>query len=114
MEERRKLERFDLKLPTTIEILNPKPGVSGTSFDCFTRDVSSGGAFFLTRDPLPVGTRVMADMVLKAENLGKKSGYPQMKANGYVARTEPIGMAVCFNGLRRLVPPSSEFFRNGL
>jgi hypothetical protein len=104
MEERRKLERFDLALPATIEILEPRPGVSGTSFDSLTRDVSSGGAFFLTRDPLPIGTRVMAEMALKAEKLRQPSGYPQVKASGYVVRLEPAGMAVCFNGRCRFVP----------
>jgi hypothetical protein len=104
MEERRRLERFDLALPATIEIPTPKPGVGGTSFKSLTRDVSSGGAFFLTRDPLPIGTRVMADMVLKAESLNQASGYPQLKATGYVVRTEPTGMAVCFNGRCRFLP----------
>jgi hypothetical protein len=107
MEERRKLERFDLTLPTTVEILDPKPGVSRTSFEYLTRDVSSGGAFLLTGHPLPIGTHVVADMVLKAENLRRSSGYPQVKAFGYVIRTEVTGMAVCFNGRCRFAPLSA-------
>ncbi len=98
MKERRKLERFDLALPAVIEILDLKPGMNGTSFDSFTRDISSGGAFFVTPDPLPVGTRVAVDMVLKTERLPPPSGYPQVKAAGHVVRTEPTGIAVCFNG----------------
>jgi hypothetical protein len=107
MQERRRLQRFDLPLPTTIEILGAKPDVTGTPLDSLTRDVSSGGAFFLTCDPLPVGTRVMAEMVLKAENLGLSSGYPQVKATGYVVRAELSGMAVRFNGRCRFVPSES-------
>jgi hypothetical protein len=108
MKERRRLERFDLTLPTTIEILDPETGVSGTSFDSLTRDVSSGGAFFLTGDPLPIGTHVMADMVLKAEHLRHPSGYPQIKTAGLVVRAEPTGMAVRFDGQYRFVPCQEE------
>ena len=104
MEERRRLERFGLALPATIEIVDPKTRVNGASFDSLTRDLSSHGAFFLTPDPLPIGTRVMAGMVLKAQNFGQASGYPQMKATGYVVRTEPSGVAVCFSGRCRFVP----------
>jgi hypothetical protein len=104
MEERRKLERFNLALPATIETQDPKPGLTGTSVDSLTRDLSSGGAFFLTRDPLPPGTCVAVEVDLKAEKLRRGSSYPQMKASGYVVRTEPAGMAVCFRGRCRLVP----------
>jgi hypothetical protein len=104
MEERRKLERFILVLPTTIEIVEPNSFVTEISSEYLTRDVSSGGAFFLTPDSIPVGTRVKAEMTLKAETLRTRSGFPRMKTRGYVVRTEPDGMAVCFNGRCRLVP----------
>jgi hypothetical protein len=104
MEERRRLDRFDLALPSTIEILDPKQVVIGTCFDCFTRDVSAGGAYFLTSDPLPTGTYVAVEMALKPESGRLPSALSQMKARGSVVRTEPAGMAVCFNGRCRLVP----------
>ncbi len=104
MEERRQLERFDLAFPTIVEILDSKSGMKGTSFGSLTRDISSHGAFFLMPDPIPVGTRVKADMVLKAEKLHQASGYPQVKATGSVVRTEPTGIAVYFNSRCRFGP----------
>src|SRR4030042_17124 len=104
MEERRKLERFNPALPSTIEILDPKPVGIRTPFDSLTRDVSSDGAFVLTRDPLPTGTCVMIKITLKAEYLRQTSGYPKMKASGCVVRTDPTGMSVRFTSRCRLVP----------
>ena len=98
MKEQRKLERFDLALPAVIEVMDPKSKMNEASFDSFTRDISAQGAFFLTPDPLPIGTRVNAEMVLKAEKWKPPSGYPQVKTRGRVVRTEPAGFAVCFTG----------------
>jgi hypothetical protein len=98
MKERRKLERFDLALPAVIEIRDRKSKMNGTTFESFTRDISSQGAFFVASDPLPIGTRVNAEMVLKTEKWSPTSGYPQAKTTGHVVRTEPTGFAVCFMG----------------
>jgi hypothetical protein len=98
VKERRKLERFDLALPAVIEIRDPKSKTNGRSFESFTRDISSQGAFFVAPDPLPIGTFVNAEMVLKTEKWSQPSGYPQVKTKGHVVRTEPTGFAVCFRG----------------
>ena len=104
MEERRRLERFDLALPSTVGILDPKELMIGKPIDCLTRDVSSSGAYFLTRDPLPTGTCVSLEMALKPESGRRPSVFSQMKTRGSVVRAEPAGMAVCFSGRCRLVP----------
>jgi hypothetical protein len=104
MEERRRLERFDLALPSTVGILEPRELMIGKPIDCLTRDVSSSGAYFLTRDPLPNGTFVEIKMALKPESGRWQSTLSQVRTRGSVVRAEPAGMAVCFSGRCRLVP----------
>jgi hypothetical protein len=95
MEEKRKLERFELKVPARIagetdrDILEPT-----------TRDICAGGAFFHTDQSLPEGTKVRVDLLLPLDRLkGLAEGYDQahVQLTGKVLRIEPKGMAVCFN-----------------
>ena len=44
MQERRRYERFGLKLPCRIEVINPKG--KEHLYDIVTTDVSAGGVFF--------------------------------------------------------------------
>lgn len=102
MDDRRKFLRFDLTLPSSLELVDPTPEMTKTPLDLYTRDVSSNGAFFSTPAPLPAGTHVNVNMVLKTDILSQESGYPTIKATGTVVRTEPGGMAVCFDSPGRL------------
>ena len=90
MEERRKLERFALNLPASIRAI----GSVSRTLDLVTQNISAGGAFFLTDNPLPKGLKVLMELVLKRESgLGKAA---KLKINGKVIRSQPDGMAIMF------------------
>ena len=94
--ESRKLERFSLKLPATL------------SADCFshkseavklqTVDISSGGAFFHTESPMPMGTAVEIEVIVPLDELKKLKGKrARIMVTGAVVRSETQGMAICFD-----------------
>jgi hypothetical protein len=98
MENKRRLERFDLKLPATIEFINVDH--KGRLLNLMTTNICSGGAFFHTTQPLPQGTQVKIDLVLPLDRLRKlkeefKKAY--IKVKGKVLRAESEGMAICFD-----------------
>jgi hypothetical protein len=97
MEERRELERFDLRLPAKVDVLNNSMEGVRKTFDLSTRDISAGGAFFPTPDPPPLCTQVDVKITLRLEKLFDGSAYPELKARGSVVRVEPAGMAVRFD-----------------
>ena len=95
--EKRKLERFNLKIPAKIEAAISE----GEEIpDLMTGDTGSGGAFFHTLRPLPEGTDVEIDLVLPIAKLKKlQDDYPQIKIEitGTLLRSESKGMAIHFN-----------------
>ena len=96
--ERRKLERFTIELPAKIEVvsINQKE----MRLTLFTKDISSGGAYFRTQKPLPVGTEVRVDLVLPLDKLKKFLNDREkvtVNVTGTVLRAEPRGMAVGFS-----------------
>lgn len=98
MQDKRRLERFDLKVPARIEGLSKKK--TSETLDLMTSDLCSGGAFFHTDQSLPEGTKVKIDLVLPLGGLKKLiSAYDHahIKVTGTVIRRESHGMAVCFN-----------------
>ena len=109
MKERRKLERFTLKLPAKIETV-----ISGQGkriFDLQTSNICAGGAFFPTTQPIAEGTRVKIDLFLSIDKLKaildklKLGGQaPHIRVKGTVVRSESAGMAVCFNEDYQIIP----------
>jgi len=96
-EEKRDLKRYKLAAPATIESNQPD---WEDSFQYFmTRDVSGGGAFFKTKQPLRTDTDVKVKIYLEVGKLEKLplSGHVLIQADGIVSRTESTGMAVKFN-----------------
>ena len=98
MKERRKMERFDLKLPATFELLTPyqEHGL----FTLLTTNICAGGAYFHTTQPLPEGTRVKIDLVLLSDKLRRfKDKFKKACVNvtGRVLRSEAEGMAIYFD-----------------
>jgi len=98
MKDTRRLERFDLEMPATIELLTSEREQS--LLNLRTTNICSGGAYFHTTQPLPEGTQVKIDLVLPLEKLKKlkkehKKAY--IKVTGKVLRTESEGMAICFD-----------------
>ena len=97
MTDKRRLERFDLELPATIELLTSDQEKSLVNL--LTTNISSGGAYFHTPQPLPKGTQVKIDLVLPLDKLRKlKDEHKQayIKVTGTVLRSESEGMAICF------------------
>jgi len=94
--DNRKVQRFVLAVSSLIdshtgssEVLNP---------ELLSRDVSSGGAYFVTQNPLDVGTRLVVNLELKPQYM---KGFEDRKAcitiGGVVLRRETNGMAVQFD-----------------
>ena len=98
MKERRKLERFSLQIPATIEVIGPAQRKA--KVEVVTSNICAGGAYFQTTHPLPKGTQIRIDLLLSLEKLKKlKAEYDQayIKVTGTVLRTESQGMAVRFD-----------------
>lgn len=108
MEEKRKLERFDLKIPAKIKLADLSQEDRGEEIpDLTTSDISSGGAFFHTTKPLPKGTDVKTDLILpldKLKKLSEDSLHALIKVTGTVIRTESGGMAICFDSNYQIRP----------
>jgi hypothetical protein len=97
MENLRRLERFTLKLPASIEIVSESEEHDKEILNLLTTNICSGGAFFHTDRPLPEGTSVKIDLVLAIDELKKLEGKQAfIKVNGEVIRAESDGMAICF------------------
>jgi len=96
--ERRKLERFTIELPAKVEAV--RTDQRDRLLNLFTKDISSGGAYFRTQEPLPVGTEVRVDLVLPLDKLKKfLSDREKVTVNvtGTVLRVGPRGMAIGFS-----------------
>ena len=93
MVERRFLERFKMAIRTK---LKPEDRALN-EVDLLTRDVSSGGVFLETTNPLPVGTRIKILMYLPYHTL-RCVNFDNAKATvyGIIIRHQRGGMAVEF------------------
>lgn len=109
MKERRKLERFDLHIPAKIEPLFKKR--EKELIRLLTENVCAGGAYFHTTKPLPESTPVKIDLVLpldKLKALKDEWKHALIKVTGKVLRSEPEGMAVCFDKDYQIHPWNPE------
>ena len=104
MKERRKLERFDLRVPATIEVVAQGEPEKKILY-VMTKDICAGGAFFDTMNPVPEEMQVRVGMVL---NLGKLSGLKRrrarIKVSGTVLRSKPTGLAIVFDKSYKIIP----------
>jgi len=107
--EKRGLERFDLEIPARIKVAASHKDEE--AIDLLTSDISSGGVFFHTTQPLAEGTDVKIDLVLPINKLCKgleegKGDYQHayIKISGKVLRTESRGMAIVFNEDYEITP----------
>ncbi len=93
--DERKLERFTLELVASISVTGE--GSAEKNIKLNTSDISSGGAFFNTEKPLPVGTEIKIDMVLPLDKLKKIKGkQAKIEVSGAVVRIDQEGMAISF------------------
>jgi hypothetical protein len=97
MHEKRRLQRFRLRFPARVEVLEPGTGSGRRVFELTTRDISADGAFLNTEKPLPEGTKVKLELSF---SIKKSKTFQHIKSlikfSGLVARTEAEGMAICF------------------
>ena len=96
MEERRRFERFQLRLPVRMEVI-----ISGKSriFDFETKDVSAAGAFIDTSERFAEGTPVQLSMALSSNRIQELTGSQSLiKVKGIIVRSTPTGLAVSFEG----------------
>jgi len=101
MKKRRSLERFDLKVPVTIEVMG---GGETKTLELETSNISADGAYFATRRPLVRGEKVRMRLVLPVVRREKKKSGRQahVEVKGVVCRSESRGMAISFEGFRMM------------
>lgn len=99
MKERRKLERYQLRVPTTIQVTDAS-GCSET-LKAETKDISADGAFFVAlEEPVCHGAHLHLEMVLPVERLQDLIGAKKkvaIRLEGQVVRIDSDGMAVLFD-----------------
>ena len=101
MEERRRFERFQLRLPVRMEVI-----ISGKRqiFDLETKDVSAAGVFIETSERFSEGTPVQLSMTLSSDRIRELTGSQSLiKVKGIVVRSAPTGLAVGFAGRREIL-----------
>ncbi len=102
MKERRKYERFALRLPGKIEVIG---SAKHEVLDVVTCDASAGGAFFDTAEPIAQGARVRLKLTLASKTLKELTGTQGLiEVGGTVVRSTPKGMAICFGEEHRIIP----------
>jgi hypothetical protein len=101
--DKRKLERFDLKLPTKLSWLGKDK--KRKSIELMTNNICSGGAYLATDSPLPKGTEIKMDMILKFDRFHEFRGQQShIDVSGFVIRTDQQGMAICFDRKYKISP----------
>ena len=97
MNERRKLERYQLRVPTTIELADQSGHRETLRLE--TKDISADGAYLTSCDSVAEGVHVKLEMVLSVERLKELIGAKKkvaLRMEGKVIRKEPTGIAVVF------------------
>lgn len=92
MKERRKLDRFSLRLLGSVETVGQNKKVHSV----VTKNISSGGAFFENAAPLPQNTRVKINLIVPTG--------VQITIGGSVLRSERVGMAIRFDEKHKIIP----------
>lgn len=109
MEERRKLERFELIAPARVHIESANNRKE--KYDLTTRNISSAGAFLLSSQPVAEGTDVKMEFVLSLEMLQKFSGEKgraKVRVRGKVIRSDPDGIAIRFDSSYKITSLGSN------
>jgi len=96
--ERRKLERYQLSVPTTIELAAESGRRETLRLE--TKDISADGAYFASSGPIAEGVHLKLEMVLSVERLKELVGANKkvgLRLEGTVIRKDPGGIAVLFD-----------------
>lgn len=100
------MERFSLELPALLSMTDAagKP----KAFEVKTKDICSGGAFFVTDKVMPIGTDVKMDLIFSLKKVDQfKDKKTHIDVSGAVVRAEKQGVAVCFDKNYNISPFSS-------
>ncbi len=98
MDERRRLERFELNAPARI-LVDFGEGKK-EELDLTTKDVSSGGAFIYSDQPLPEGATVKIDFFISLamiQKLAGEKGKAKIRVKGKIIRVNENGAAIRFD-----------------
>jgi hypothetical protein len=115
MEERRRLERFELNAPAKV-IVQTKAGTK-EALDLRTKDVSSGGAFLFSSQPLAAGASVKMELLISLDMLQKLAGEKKaakIKVKGMVIRVDAEGVAIRFDSAYKISAIENGNKRNNL
>lgn len=98
MREKRQFERFEIQVPAVVKI----PGDNGQTvkLDLQTHNLSAGGTFIKLGESLSLGCEVKIDIMLSFEELKTPTdpiGSLVLSTTGRVVRSDPDGVAICFN-----------------
>ena len=103
MDERRKLERFNLVIPARLVLTNNNQ--EAEVFEINTCNISAGGAFFKTAHRISEGTRVKINFILPIEKLARILEVTSfVKIKGKIIRVDMEGIAVSFERNYKIIP----------
>jgi hypothetical protein len=97
MKEKRKIQRIEMRTPARMEVV--AKGGEKRSLQAETKDISSHGAFFITRDQIETNAKLDIELTLSMEKLQKLLGEKKqirIQIRGTVIRSDPDGIAVSF------------------
>lgn len=98
MQERRRMRRFVLKLPCLICVMEPGLSDANDVLRMQTRNISTDGAYLSTESPLPEGTRMNIEMIVRRSlEAGDELAGSCISLRAMVVRTNERGMAVKFD-----------------
>ena len=102
MQERRKYERFDLRLPGKIEVVTSE---KHEILDVVTGNISAAGGFFHSAKRVPEDTRVKIELIVDSKRLEELTGAQGLiRVEGTVVRSGPKGMAIWFHNNHQITP----------
>jgi len=94
-QEKREVQRFDLKLHTVLTELEKRTD----QLELYTRDISSDGAFLCMEDPLPLDTPVELTFFIPV----RRQIRSKIQTSGRIIRSENRGVAVRFESNYQIV-----------
>jgi hypothetical protein len=101
--EKRKMERFSLRLPLTIKVLGDDD--KERSLQLSSNDICASGVFVETNQPLEIGSSLEIDIILPLDELKKLEGKrAHISVSGAVLRIEENGLAIKFNDDYTITP----------
>jgi hypothetical protein len=108
MEDRRKMQRFPLRLPCLIHDVNDAR--NPPLLEAQTLNVGTGGALVETEQQLPVGTDVHFNMLIRRSSSAEPINAGScVSLTGRVLRKDEMGLGIAFSEAYRIVPTSQVF-----